>query len=835
MKTLPSRSILAAAAAAVLASLAVVALPLPARAVPILSTVVINDWTFTYDEANPAAGATISAYSGTATSLTLPPGITVANVHYDVTAIGEGAFGSLDLTAVTLPATVTSIGLGAFLLNSLTSVSIPASVTTIGDYAFAHNSLTSVTIPGTVTDLGDWVFMNNQITSFTLPPGITTIPMGTFTNNQLTSATIPASVTFLGGWAFAGNALESVLMEGPVPTSIGNLAFESCGGATVVVSYYARYPGYTQPTWTVGGVELASQALVAVTLDLGIGGADTVTSAVMGVGMAAPAAPTAARMRFVGWSFTDGAGPALTFPLVLDDDATLYALWESRAVTSPATAVAGDSFSLTGSGFEPGETVEVLLGSDPVPLTTMTASGTGTISGTPLVPSDTAAGLYALLVTGTVTGTTSYDITVEVVPAGPVAPTYVAGPFTFEYDPDAPETGATLVGYDNSSPNVSIPSSVVIDSVTYEVTAIGELAFQEMGLTSVTIPETVTSIGAGAFLLNSLTSVALPDGLAYLGPVAFAENQLASITIPDSLTTLDLFVFQSNSLTSVTLPETLTSIYEGAFNDNHLTSITIPALVTTIFNEAFAMNPLESVFMKGRVPGRVGTAVFGAGGGATPVVTYYARYPGYTQPTWTVRTDVYASQALVSATFGTGGTVTDAVLGSSLDAPAAPTAEGKRFLGWSLTDGSGPVVEFPLLLDNDSTLYALWEARAVTSPAKAGAGDSFAITGSGFEPGESVEVWLHSDPVLLTTLTASGTGTISASLLLASGTPAGAHQLVFTGTTTGTTANDILVEGVLAASGFDAEALTWLAILLIVAGAGLRLFVTVRRMRVVAH
>ena len=85
--------------------------------------------------------------------------------------------------------------------------------------------------------------------------------------------------------------------------------------------------------------------------------------------------------------------------------------------------------------------------------------------------------------------------------------------------------------------------------------------------------------------------------------------------------------------------------------------------------------------------------------------------------------------------------------------------------------------------------------------------------------------------MLLTTVTASGTGTISASLLLASGTPAGAHQLVFTGTATGTTANDILVEDVLAATGFNAEALALLALELIVAGAALRLAVTVRRPR----
>ena len=407
--------VLASAAAAALASFAVVGFPLPARALPTLTTIVINEWTFTYDAANPAAGTTITAYSGTATDLIITPGMTVANVHYDVTAIGESAFQQKDLTSVTIPASVTSIGLTAFLLNSLTSISIPASVTTIGDYAFGHNSLTSVTIPDTVTSLGEWVFINNSLTSFTLPPGITTIPLGTFANNRLNSATIPATVTTLGGWAFTGNPLESLLMMGPVPTSLGNLVFDSGGGAAPVVSYYARFPGYTQPTWSAGGQVYASRALVAVTFDAGIGGADTVTDAVSGVGMAAPTAPTAEGHGFLGWSLTDGVGPVLTFPVTLDADATLYALWETRAVTSPPKAGVGDSFSVTGSGFQPGESVEVWLHSDPVLLTTLTASGTGTFGASLLVPSGTPAGAHQLVFTGTSTGTTSYDITVEIV------------------------------------------------------------------------------------------------------------------------------------------------------------------------------------------------------------------------------------------------------------------------------------------------------------------------------------------------------------------------------------------------------------------------------------
>jgi uncharacterized repeat protein (TIGR02543 family) len=574
-------------------------------------------------------------------------------------------------------------------------------------------------------------------------------------------------VTTLGQGLFRGSSLDTVTMLGAAPSTIGGDAFGNSGGPTPVVSYYARNAGYTSPTWVVGGSTHASQALVTVTWVVGLGGGITIADEVAGP-VAALTAPTADAHRFLGWTAADGEGPALTFPVTLAGDAVFFALWEARSVTSPDSAPAGESFSISGSGFEPGETVEVSLTPDPALLATLTASGTGTISATVAVDSATPTGWHELVFTGSVTGATSYALTVDAVPL----PTATVGGVTYEADPANPAAGATITSYvapGGASTELTIPSTVVVDGVTYPVTGIGARAFENMGLTSVTLPDSVVTIG------------------------------------------------------------------DSAFRRNELTSITIPASVTTLDYEAFDNNPLESVLMEGPVPTSIGGWVFGEPGSEF-MLSYYARFPGYTEPTWTDGSATFASQALVTATFddgvGGGATTADVVVGADVPAPTPPTADGHHFLGWTETEGVGPALTFPVALDADATLYALWEDRAVTSPAKATVGASFSVSGSGFEPGESVEVWLHSDPVLLTTLTASGTGTLAASLLVPSGTPAGAHQLVFAGAATGTTANDILVEGVLAASGFDAEALTWLAILLIVAGAGLRVFVTVSRMRV---
>ena len=72
-------------------------------------------------------------------NIAIPSSISVNEVEYPVTSIGEYAFYYCEwLTSVTIPNSVTSIGDYAFQwCSGLTSVTIPNSVTSIGDYAFS--------------------------------------------------------------------------------------------------------------------------------------------------------------------------------------------------------------------------------------------------------------------------------------------------------------------------------------------------------------------------------------------------------------------------------------------------------------------------------------------------------------------------------------------------------------------------------------------------------------------------------------------------------------------------------------------------------------------------
>lgn len=150
-------------------------------------------------------------------------------------------------------------------------------------------------------------------------------------------------------------------------------------------------------------------------------------------------------------------------------------------------------------------------------------------------------------------------------------------------------------GAANGATDLVIPSTIEIGGVSFPVTDIGYQAFQNVGLTSVVLPNDLKTVGIQAFEGNSLASLTIPDSVWGIYADAFAKNQLTAITIPDTVTLLGDGAFEENKIASATLPSGITVIPNRLLSMNKLTSIKIPAGVTAIGQFALSDNLLESV------------------------------------------------------------------------------------------------------------------------------------------------------------------------------------------------------------------------------------------------
>ncbi|REE25152.1 putative secreted protein (Por secretion system target) [Winogradskyella pacifica] len=122
------------------------------------------------------------------------------------------------------------------------------------------------------------------------------------------------------------------------------------------------------------------------------------------------------------------------------------------------------------------------------------------------------------------------------------------------------------------SKTVMIPETVIYDSNTYEVTAIGEAAFfDSLDLTSVLIPDSVTSIGTAAFAMcHSLTSVTIPNSVISIGELAFDHcTSLQTVNIGNSVTSIAPRAFgMCHSLTTVICNSTTPLVINPSVFDN---------------------------------------------------------------------------------------------------------------------------------------------------------------------------------------------------------------------------------------------------------------------------
>ena len=184
--------------------------------------------------------------------------------------------------------------------------------------------------------------------------------------------------------------------------------------------------------------------------------------------------------------------------------------------------------------------------------------------------------------------------------------TKVEGDFSYRVQEDGT---IEILEYLGTSKAVKVPDTVE----GMEVTRIGNQAFYDSTVETITIPDSITSIGYSAFYGSELWQncstaevyvgkwlVGFKDSVrgenftfadGTIGIADYAGNStrwyVNSVTIPEGIKYIGAYTFSDCSITSITLPNSLISIGEGAFQKSKLASIIIPDGITSIPDYAF--------------------------------------------------------------------------------------------------------------------------------------------------------------------------------------------------------------------------------------------------------
>lgn len=143
----------------------------------------------------------------------------------------------------------------------------------------------------------------------------------------------------------------------------------------------------------------------------------------------------------------------------------------------------------------------------------------------------------------------------------------------------------------NYSGDFVIPNEVTYNGRKLKVIRIGDYAFANSPVTSVTIPSGVISIGYESFYkCKNMVYIDIPNTVATIGDTSFYEcSSLVSISLPVSVSCIARQAFAyCTSLTQITIPDSVPSIEEYTFRGcSALKNVSIPQCVTTIGESAF--------------------------------------------------------------------------------------------------------------------------------------------------------------------------------------------------------------------------------------------------------
>ena len=528
------------------------------------------------------------------------------------TSVGARAFSDCKLiTQIVLPGNVASIGDQAFDgCTLLTQVTLPSTVTQMGTDVFVScPALTGVEVTGngnSVTLEGGNLYFGTQLvrcfageegdTSFTLPAGKTAVAAYAFENAPaFTAVDLSGATQLVRGSLYGLNSLVSLTLP--------SLDFGGNG-------YLAAGFGATQPETSVSQsfyipATLTTVALtddVAAVADYAFYGA-TALSAVTGLDSVTSIGDGA---------FAYTAMTAFTIPATVTSFGAR--VFEGCDLDAYTVAVGNNTLSVRANGCLYQGTTLVAV---PTSLTEVTIADTATeiapyaffnsAAETLTVPSSVQSIGYAAL--GNMQSLTS--LSVPVIGDGEDN-SYMGYVFGSEMSIAAPSQTGGLSSLSVSRPG-RLPSNLKSLTVTGTHTSIPDMAFAMLqNVTQITIENDgdapVTSYGDFSYYRTAVTEQTFAEGVTHIGESAFRETRLTSVSLPGSLGGGAGAASFSNipTLADIELEEGITQIADAMFyasvtagetneDDGYsynvwrslITSLTIPSSVVSIGASAF--------------------------------------------------------------------------------------------------------------------------------------------------------------------------------------------------------------------------------------------------------
>ena len=518
------------------------------------------------------------------TSLTLPEGLV---------SIGNYSFQSTKIKDIVFPATLKSIGDYAFMYCNLSTVSLPEGLESIGGRTFYYMSnLKKVVLPSSLTAIGDYAFYNNQnlssveshiVEPFDISEGVFATSSTWNSEKQaydyapsLAKLYVPigskSKYTAAKGWNMFAAVEEGELKEG----FDGALKYSYSTGSTEVTviqdDSYKELTEVTIPaTATLGGKTYQVTAvgndafkscnkLTSLTLPNGL--VSIGKYSFYNIGVKEIVFPTT--LKSVGdYAFMYCKMSAISLPDGLESVGS-YAFYNMSSLQkvllpSSVTSIGDYAFfycqnlsSVESHIAEPFDISESVFAS----------SSTWDNTSSAYIYSPSLAKLYVPIGSKSKYAAAKGWNMFAAVEEGELKEGF-DGALKYSYSTGSTE--ATVIQDDSYKEltEVIIPATATLGGKTYQVKAVGNDAFKSCNkLTSLTLPNGLVSIGNNAFQNTRMSSMTLPSSLKTIGNSAFEYcYNLVSVVIPDGVEKIGNRAFSNMSrLEKITLPSTLKEI-----------------------------------------------------------------------------------------------------------------------------------------------------------------------------------------------------------------------------------------------------------------------------------